>query len=57
MPQSCSSWSISRSLLLPFLPGAMWWLRVSTGRMGSEQDLVLPLLLTPSPPFLLAWAL
>lgn len=57
MPQSCSSWSISRSLLLPFLPGAMWWLRVSTGRMGSKQDLVLPLLLTPSPPFLLAWAL
>lgn len=36
-----SSWSILRSLLFPFLPGAMWWLRVSAHRMGSELNLAL----------------
>ena len=42
-------WSILRCLLFPLLPGAMWWLRVSAPRMGSELDLVLPLPFTPSP--------
>ena len=39
----------SCTLLFPFLPGAMWWLRVSAHRMGSELDLILPLPLTSSP--------
>lgn len=51
-PGKCSraarSWSILRILLFPFLPGAMWWLRVSAHRIGSELALILPLPLTPS---------
>lgn len=47
--RAARSWSILRILLFPFLPGAMWWLRVSAHRMGSELDLILPLPLTSSP--------
>lgn len=49
MQRAACSWSILRNLLFPLLPGAMWWLRVSAHRMGSELALALPFPPIPSP--------
>lgn len=43
------SCSILRSLLLPFLPEATWWLQVSAHRLGSEGPTLPSSPLTPSP--------